>query len=328
MPIKELIKSGRIDKNYLMAFLKNYGTLVGLLILIICFSLLSNRFLSFRNIVNILRQISMISIISCGMTYVVLMGEIDLSVGSVAGLSGIICAYSLAAGWGVLIAIIAALFTGMLIGYFNAVLVTKIKIPSFICTLATMSICNGIILTITKGTPIYRGFTSAFLLIGGGYIWFLPTPVFILIVVAFIAYYHLTFTKQGRHIHAVGGNIEAARLSGISTMKIMSFGFVLCGLASSISGIIVTSRLASGHPASGNVFLLDTIAAVFVGSTIIEEGEANIIGSIMGALLIGVLSNGLTLLNVPYYFQDIAKGLIIILAVAVASTQKMGKTSL
>jgi len=304
-------------------FLRRFGTLIALLAMCIIFSLLSSSFVQASNIMNVFRQISMIAIIAIGMTYVVLMGGIDLSVGSVCGLAGVVCALAQAQGYGTMVGILAALGTGFVDGLINAILVTKVNIEAFIATLATMVIGSGTILTITRGIPVYKGLSPQFLFIGQGYIGPIPTPVVILIAVAILSYVHLTLTKQGRHMYAVGGNAEAARLSGINTSGLLGFGFVISGLTAAISGVIITARLASGHPTAGNAFLMDAIAAVFVGTTVMREGEAHIIGTLVGALVIGVLGNGLTLINMPFYLQDIAKGVIILFAVALTSMQRL-----
>ena len=316
-----------LNRFYILEILKKYGTIFGLIIMCIGFSFLSSNFMQLSNLMNVMRQISMISIIAIGMTYVILMGGIDLSVGSVCGLSGVVCALIQAAGWGIIPAIIGAGITGLIFGYLNGILVTQVNIPAFITTLATMSIATGIILTITRGIPVYKGMSDSFLFIGQGYIGPIPPPGVILILVAIIAYLHLTFTKQGRHMYAVGGSAEAARLSGIETKKLLRYGFVLSGLTASLSGVIITSRLASGHPSAGDTFLLDAIAAAFIGTTVMKEGEPHIIGTVVGALLIGALANGLTLLNVPFYYQNIAKGILILLAVASTSTQRLKEMS-
>jgi len=305
-----------------LGIIKKYGTIFGLIAMCIGFSVLSENFLQLSNIMNVLRQISMIAIIGIGMTYVVLMGEIDLSVGAVCGLSGIVCALLQSYGWPTIPAIMGAALTGLIIGLVNAVLVTRINMPAFIATLATMSISSGIIMTLTKGIPIYEGLKDSFLFLGQGYIGPIPTPVVILILIAIVAYFHLNHTKQGRHMDAVGGNAGAARLSGINTKNLLGLGFMSSGLAASISGVIVTARLASGTPTAGDGFLLDSIAAVFLGTTVMKEGEAHVVGTVVGALFIGMLANGLTLLNVPFYYQNIAKGLLILLAVAATSLQR------
>lgn len=308
-------------------WLRRYGTLLALVLMCITFGILSENFFRFSNMLNVMRQISMIAVIAIGMTYVVLMGGMDLSVGSICGLSGIVCALMQSRGYGTVPAVLAAFATGILAGLVNAVLVTRVNIPAFIATLATMSISSGLILTITRGVPIYQGLRDSFLFLGQGYVGPIPTPVAILALVVLVAYVHLNLTKQGRHMYAVGGNAEAARLSGINTRDLLALGFLLSGLSASLSGVIVTARLASGHPTAGDAFLMDAIASVFVGTTVMREGEPHVMGTVVGALLIGILGNGLTLLNIPFYFQNIAKGIIILLAVAVTSTQRLRSIS-
>jgi len=308
-------------KNNLMNVVVKYKSLIGLLILCIVISLITPRFLSFGNVKNVLTQVSVNAVIAIGMSFVILTGGIDLSVGSILAVSGAVAASIIKSTGNVFLAIIVALAIGSVIGLINGVLVSKGRIQAFIVTLATMTIFRGITYVYTNGTPI-SGLGQSFSSIGNKTILGLPVPVVFMAIVFGIAFYILSQTRYGRYVYALGGNEDSARLSGINTDKIKTLVYVISGAAAALSGIIVTSRIGSASPNAGVGFELDAIAAVVVGGTSLSGGEGSVGGTIIGALIIGVLSNGLNLINVSPFYQAIVKGLVILLAVMVKKKNK------
>nr|MCM0167391.1 ribose ABC transporter permease [Paeniclostridium ghonii] len=302
----------------LKSILLKYKSLVGLLLLIVVVSILSPSFLSSRNILNILRQTSVNAIIAAGMTFVILTGGIDLSVGSVLALSGAFAASILASGQSIVVAVIAAIVCGAVVGFLNGFVIAKGKLQPFIATLATMTILRGVTLVFTDGKPITLGsndLAMAFGKIGGGTLLGIPSPVIITILVFVACYYILNKTKMGRYTYALGGNEEATKLSGLNTDKIKIWVYTISGILSSIAGIIITSRLYSAQPTAGTGYELDAIAAVVLGGTKLTGGKGKITGTIIGALIIGVLSNALNILDVSSYYQMMVKGIVILIAV-------------
>lgn len=299
--------------------------IIGLVAFSLIVSLLSPRFLTFSNILNVLRQTSINSVIAAGMTFVILTGGIDLSVGSVLAISGAICASLIASGVGVFLAVIMALILGGAIGVLTGIIISKGKIQPFIATLVTMTVIRGATLVFTDGKPITLGNSEAakaFYNIGGGYILGIPIPIYIMAIVFLTAYYVLTQTRLGRYIYALGGNEEAAKLSGIDISKIKVSVYAISGLLSAVAGIIITSRLSSAQPNAGLGYELDAIAAVVLGGTSLAGGAGTILGTISGALIIGILNNALNLLNVSSYYQMIAKGSVILIAVLLERRDK------
>lgn len=300
---------------------RRMGPLLGLVVLVILLAFLSDSFLSINNLLNVARQVSLNAIIAAGMTMVILTGGIDLSVGSIVALAGTMTAGFMVSGLNVWMAIVLGLIVGMVAGLFNGILVAKWHMPPFIVTLGTMTIMRGLTLVYSDGRPI-TGMDDAFRTLGGGYIYGIPIPVIIMLVVFIIAYIILKRTRYGRYIYATGGNEEAARLSGIDTSKILMGVYVTSGLVASLSGIILASRLNSAQPTAGTGFELDAIAAVVLGGTSLAGGLGTIGGTLVGALIIGVLDNGLNLLNVSSFYQQVAKGVVILLAVLLDRKRK------
>ncbi|MFT5874470.1 MAG: ribose transport system permease protein [Clostridium sp.] len=298
-----------------------YKSLIGLLILCIVISFITPRFLTFANFTNIFTQVSVNAVIAIGMTFVILTGGIDLSVGSILAVSGAAAASIITSTGNVYLAIIVALAIGSIIGLINGVLVSKGRIQAFIVTLATMTIFRGVTYVYTNGTPISR-LGQSFSSIGNKEVLRLPVPVIFTIIVFGIAFYILSQTRYGRYVYALGGNEDSARLSGINTDKIKTLVYVISGATAALSGIIVTSRIGSASPNAGVGFELDAIAAVVVGGTSLSGGEGSVVGTIIGALIIGVLNNGLNLINVSPFYQAIVKGLVILLAVMVKRKNK------
>ncbi|SMD16982.1 ABC transporter permease [Sporomusa malonica] len=294
--------------------IRKMGPLLGLLLISLALALLSDRFLTVNNLLNVTRQVSLNAIISVGMTLVILTGGIDLSVGSIVAMAGSITAGLMAAGQGMGTAVIAGMVVGSILGLINGLLITKGKIPPFIATMGMMTVARGYTLVYTEGRPI-TGLTEDFRWLGAGYIMGIPVPVVIMALIFISAYFLLKKNQLGRYIYAIGGNEEAARLSGISTKKILVTVYTLSGLLAGLSGIILTSRLNSAQPTAGMGFELDAIAAVVLGGTSLAGGLGTIGGTLVGAMIIGVLDNGLNLLNVSSFYQQVAKGAVILLAV-------------
>lgn len=301
-------------KDSLKANLSKYKSLLGFLILCIIISFITPRFLTVANMTNVLTQVSVNAVIAIGMTFVILTGGIDLSVGSILAIAGALAATVIKTSGNVLLAIIVAILAGASIGVINGLLVSKGKVQAFIVTLASMTIFRGITYVYTNGTPI-SGLSSGFGAIGNKKLSILPIPVLITAAAVVIAYYILSQTRFGRYLYALGGNEDSARLSGINTDRIKTWVYVVSGITAAISGVIITSRIGSASPNAGAGFELDAIAAVVIGGTSLSGGEGSVVGTIIGALIIGVLNNGLNLMNVSPFYQSIVKGSVILIAV-------------
>ncbi|MGE5607326.1 MAG: ABC transporter permease subunit [Bacteroidota bacterium] len=291
-------------------------SLIGLIGLAIVLTILTPRFLTLSNFTNILRQTSLNAIMAVGMTFVILTAGIDLSVGSIFAFAAAITAGMLAGGVNVYFAVAAGLVIGAFLGTVNGFLITMGKVPPFISTLAMMTILRGATLVYTNGQPI-TGLGDAFYYVGGGFIGIFPVPVIITFIVFGLGYYILSQCKIGRYFYALGGNEEAARLSGINTDYVKTIAYTISGLLAALSGIIIASRLNSAQPTAGQGAELDAIAAVVLGGTSLSGGQGGVIGTLIGALIIGVLNNGLNLLNVTPFYQLIAKGAVILIAILV-----------
>lgn len=321
----------RLFNTYITKFIKtikvwsstfsDYFVVVALIALCVILSIVSPVFLSISNILNIFVQTSINGIVAIGMTMVILTGGIDLSVGSVVALAGVtagltsmaIDADATSAGLGI-VCIIMALAVGALAGLVNGVLISKAKLPAFIATLGMMSIARGLALTISGGLAITK-IPDIIKFIGSGRIGFINFPIILMIVLYFIAWWVLRYTKLGRNTYAVGGNMEAARLSGVKVPKTLIIVYMISGICSGIAALLLTGRLTSAQPVAGSGYELDAIAAVVIGGTSMSGGEGRIIGTLIGALLVAVLRNGLNLLNVSAYSTQIVIGLVIVLAV-------------
>ncbi|CBH22527.1 D-ribose transporter subunit; membrane component of ABC superfamily [Acetoanaerobium sticklandii] len=298
--------------------ISKFQSLIGLIVFSVIVAFINSRFMTTSNILNILRQTSINAVIATGMTFVILTGGIDLSVGSILGFSGAVAAMMLASGVDSLIAIPTALVVGLIAGGLNGVLISKGKLQPFIVTLATMTMLRGATLVFTDGKPIGTGFeanSKLFAWFGNGYVLGIPVPIIVIIVTFLVALFVLTQTKIGRYVYALGGNEEATKLSGISTDKVKIFVYAISGMMAALAGIIITSRLSSAQPTAGSGYELDAIAAVVLGGTSLAGGTGTIVGTMIGALIIGVLNNALNLMDVSSYFQMLAKGSVILLAV-------------
>ncbi|CAG9621188.1 ABC transporter permease subunit [Sutcliffiella rhizosphaerae] len=298
--------------------LNKYRVFIIFLVLLLIASFISDAFFTVNNLFNVLRQVSIVAIIAVGMTIVILTAGIDLSVGSVLALTGAIAAGAITAGLPFPIAIIICLLAGLLIGSINGLIVSKGKVPAFIATLAVMVIARGLTLVYTQGNPIVIS-DMGYRFLGSGRILGIPFPVILMLAIFAIMFWVLKHTTFGRNIYAVGGNEEAARLAGINVDRVKIGVYALTGFFASISALIYTSRLMSAQPNAGSMMELDAIAAVIIGGTRLTGGKGGVTGTLIGALIMGVLDNILNLANVSPFYQDIAKGLVILAAVLIDS---------
>ena len=309
-------------------FKENLGIIVAFLVLCVFLSVFpktSGSFFTRQNIFNVLRQISTNLFLACGMTMVIILGGIDLSVGSIIALSGCISAGCVARyNLPLPIALLMGLLVGLLVGMFNGAVISKTTIPAFIVTLATMNIAKGLAYVYTGGSPV-RVVTKEWQFLGAGYVGIFPTPVVILVIVLIITAIIMNKTKMGRHMYAVGGNQQAAEFSGIKVGKVKFFVHAFSGLMAGLAGIVLASRMYSGQPTAGDGAEMDAIAAVVVGGTSMAGGSGKIGGTIIGGLIIGVLNNGLNLLNVNSFWQYVVKGVVILLAVFLDYFRNKGK---
>lgn len=293
------------------------GILIALLILCIVLSITSGSFLTASNLLNVSQQISTNFLIAIGMTFIILLGGIDLSVGSIIAVSGLMMGLMMKS-WNmpVLVSLLLGVVFASVIGLVTGLLITGFDLPPFIATLGMMSIARGAAYTITEGQPIYT-FPESFLAITGRYS---GIPIFTILIMAVmfaIAAYVLKYTKYGRYIYAIGGNKNCAKLSGINVKKIECIAYVISGFCCGVAAIVLTSRLDSAVPTNADGAELDAIAAVVIGGTSMNGGEGTLAGTIIGTLIIGIVANGLNLLNVPQGAQRMVKGGIIVLAVIV-----------
>ena len=299
------------------ARLSKLGVLLALLFFVAIFAIASPRFLTPDNFINVSRQISTNFIIGCAMTFVIITAGIDLSVGSFVALSSVLMAgltvnYGLPWPFAIVLTILAVAGVGLL----NGLAISRQGLQPFVVTLAMMSIARGLALAYTDGTPIFIA-DKTVLALGNGYLGPIPVPVAIAAVIGILSHIALTRTRLGRYVYAVGGNEEAARISGINVANIKLFVYGFSGALSAVAGVIMTGRLYSGNPTAGADTALDVIAAVVIGGTSLFGGVGTIVGTLVGAFIVGIISNGLTILNVPYYWQLVAKGLVIYIAMLI-----------
>lgn len=292
--------------------------LLGLLVLMIFVSVISPSFLSIDNLLNILRQTSINAIIAMGMTFVILTAGIDLSVGSILAFAGAVCATLIAADTPLIIALLTTLTIGAALGAASGTIVAYFGVQAFIATLVAMTIVRGGVLVFTDGRPISTGnheVSNLFYEVGAGYIAGIPIPVIIAAIVFVICWYVLNHTRLGRYTYAIGGNEQVTKLAGVRVARVKVAVYAISGSLAALAGIILTARLESAQPTAGLAYELDAIAAVVLGGTSLAGGRGRITGTLIGALIIGVLNNALNILDVSSYFQMIAKGSVILLAV-------------
>lgn len=292
--------------------------LIGLILFSAIVAVINPRFLSVANILNVFRQSSINAVIAIGMTFVILTGGIDLSVGSILAFCGAVCAAMLSSGMNPVLSLLVALVLGLFFGIVNGFLVSVMKLQAFIVTLVTMTFLRGATLVFTNGKPITVNDGGAlFENIGGGYLFNIPIPIYITLILFVAGHYILTNTRFGRYTYAIGGNEEATKLSGIKVNNIKIWIYGISGILSALAGIITTSRLFSAQPTAGTGYELDAIAAVVLGGTSLAGGVGKITGTALGAIIIGVLGNALNLLDVSSYYQMMIKAAVILIAVLI-----------
>ena len=305
--------------------LDRFGIGLALIGEILVFAFLSPYFFTADNLLNVTLQISITAIIAVGMTFVILTEGIDLSVGSLVAFVGVVGTMLLkvelpyAAAF--VLSLLASLFVGAVSGGIAGLFITRFRITPFIVTLALMTIWRGAAFVVTEGRPVWE-LPEAFASLGSGRTLGIPNPTIIMIIIFILAHVSLTRTKFGRYVYAIGGNIEASRLAGINTSKVLVQVYTISGTLSALSGVLLASRMNSGQPNSGLMYELDVIAAVVVGGTSLSGGRGSIIGTLIGSLLIGILRNGLNLLNVGSYVQQVVVGAVILLAVLLDQMRK------
>lgn len=305
-----------MNKKKLINQINIYRSVLILLVICVFATILSPSFLSVTNLFNVFKQITVAGIVGCGMTFVILTGGIDLSVGSILGLSGVLASGVLASTGNTAAAVAVSLVVGVACGAVNGFFVSVCGIPPFISTLGMMTLLRGVILVYTKGSPIPIK-SDAYKFFGKGSIAGIPVPVIILIVVFLLAHYILTQTSYGRSVYAVGGNREAARLSGIRVKTSEFLVYTLNGLMCGMAGLILTARLGSAQSTSGTGIEMDAIAAVILGGTSLSGGVGFVLPTVVGAMIMGIIDNILTLMNVNPHATNIVKGAVILIAVLV-----------
>ena len=299
-----------------MAYLTKYGIIIAFVVLCVLLSIVSPYFLTTHNILNVLKQTSINGILALGMTLVILTRGIDLSVGSVVACSAMVAA-SFATGAGntdIFTPLIVGLLTGSILGAINGFMVSKFTLQPFVVTLGMLSVARGLTYIYNDGMPT-SNLNSTFRLIGQGEVLGIPTPVIIFLLVFAVSWFLLKYTLFGRYVYAVGGNPKAARTSGINVKKITFIVYVISGLFAGLAGLILSARTSAALPQAGISYELDAIAAVVIGGTSLAGGVGTVVGTLVGALIIGVMNNGLDLLGVSSFYQQVIKGAIIVLAV-------------
>lgn len=297
--------------------LSRLKSLIGLALLVLVLSLLSPHFLTTENLLNITRQVAVNAILATGMTFVIISAGIDLSVGSVLALSGCVMAIALNAGVGIFPGILLAVGVGSLCGLANGFMTGYLRVPPFIATLGMMSIARGLALVVTGGYPIFE-LPEGFSYLGTGYLWdVLPVSLLFTFLVLVAAHFVLTRMKLGRYVYVIGGNEEAAVLSGVNVKATKMLIYTICGFLAGLASVVFVSRLNSAQPTAGIAYELDAIAATVIGGTSLFGGVGSIGGTVIGALIMGVLRNGLNLLNVSSFWQQVVIGVVIITAVYV-----------
>ena len=302
-----------------MKYISELTTVIALIILMAIITIINSNFLTANNLLNLLLQVTSNALIAFGMTFVILTGGIDLSVGSILALSSALTTGLLGSGMPVTLAILISLILGCILGMVNGLLISYGKLAPFIVTLATMTIFRGATLVYTNGNPITKGLSDTFLFqfLGQGYIVGIPFPVIIMFIVFIVLYVLLHKTAFGKSVYAIGGNEKAAYISGVKLNKVKIIIYSISGIMASISGLIITSRLSSAQPTAGVSYEMDAIAAVVLGGTSLSGGKGRILGTLIGALIIGVLNNGLNIIGVSAFWQQVVKGVVILIAVLI-----------
>ncbi|PXY28364.1 ribose ABC transporter permease [Prauserella muralis] len=297
------------------------GILVVLIALVVLMATIAPNFASIDNLFNIARSIAINAILAAGLTFVILTAGIDLSVGSTLAVSGVVAVLAAIGGLPAPVAVLLGVLAGAAAGLVNGLLTAYLSLAAFIVTLGSMTYLRGLAYTMTDGQPVVDNMLG-FRDIGNGYFAGIPVPVVVMAVVYVAAWFVLERTRYGRHVYAVGGNAEAARLAGINVKRVITSVYVIAGACAGLAGVIFAARVVSAQPTAGTSYELDAIAAVVLGGTSLMGGRGRIIGTLIGSVILGVLSTGLILMNVPFFTQLLIKGGVIIFAVAVDSLKQ------
>ena len=289
-----------------------------LIALCIIFGSINPAFFSVTNLFNVLRQVAVVGIVAVGMTFVMLTGGIDLSVGAIIGVSAVAAAKAMLAGMPPILAFLMTLLIGVVLGVVNGFFINKLRIPPLVATLGAMTALRGVAFIVTDGLPVF-GFSDTFRQLGQGYLWIIPIPVIITAMMFIIGHIMLNNTRSGRYIYGVGSNEEATRLSGINVQTIKYGVYTISGLLSSLAGLVLLSRINSGQPRAGTGYEIDVITAVVLGGVSISGGVGKVGLVVVGVLIMGVLSNGMIMINIDEYVQGTVKGLVLIASVGAES---------
>lgn len=302
--------------------LQTYGTLIALAVIIAVFSVLSPAFFTVRNFINISRQISLLVMISIGATMVMTIDEFDLSIGSMASLGGVMAALMAVAGLPLPLCFFLPIVISLIIGWVNGWIVARFRVLSFITTLGMSTVLSGIIYRLTGGATVFQNIPRSFSWLGTYKIGDIPLLSVLMVVFVAIFWFVMRHTVLGRRMYAIGGNEETSKIAGINVQLYKNIAFALCSVMACITGMLIASRVGSANTTAGDGYFLTSYAAVFIGCTVSRKGVPNVLGTLVGAAILGILTNGLTMLQMPTYMQDIITGAIIIFAVIM---QKMGK---
>jgi ribose transport system permease protein len=318
--VLEAPQKRRFDRR---SFAERYG-MIGVLILLVLVMSSAPNFLSVDNAFNIARAVSINAILAAGMTLVILTGGIDLSVGSLIALTGVTSVLLWTNGAPSTVAVVGGILAGALVGFINGSLVAFLKLPAFIVTLGALTYVRGLSYSLTDAQPLIAS-DLGYKALGNGAVAGIPMPVIAMVIVYLLMWFLLERTTFGRHVYAIGGNAHAARLAGIKVKSTLVRVYIFAGACAGLAGVIFSARVESGQPKAGEGYELDAIAAVVLGGTSLAGGRGRIWGTFVGALIIGVLSNGLVLFNVPFFYQLIVKGLVIVLAVGIDGVRNLRK---
>lgn len=302
-------------------FFLKYSFVIVFVLLVLYLSFATTKFLTGSNIINVFRQVSYQGIIAVGMTMILIMGQIDLSVGSLVAFAAVLNALLLKSGMPIPLSILATLVITSLWGILNGYVTARFRLHAFLVTMATMTLIRGVTYTLTGGYPV-GGLPQEFFIYGAGQLGFIPLPVIYMLVVFAVGTFVLSSTPFGRSVYAIGGNGDAARLSGINVERVKVGVFIISAFVSAISGLVLSSRLMAGSPEIGIGWELDIVAAVIIGGTNMFGGEGKLTGTLLGVLFIGVLTNGMILLDITPYMQQVVRGLVILIAVVLNSLQE------
>jgi ribose transport system permease protein len=319
-----LLINNKINNKLALVFVAKYGTLIGMLIMLVGFSLSKPIvFPSTTNLTNILNQSALTAIIAGGLTLALIVGEMDLSIGYNASMAGVlVTGLIVEQNFPIWLAISSVILIGAFVGFINGIIVTKLKVNSVIATLGTGSIVQGITFAYSQGVPIASGVPAAFKNISLGRTFSIPNNILIMLGVLLILWILVNRTEWGQQLQATGGNIEAAKLSGIRVDNVKSMAFMITGAAAALTGILLASLIGSGTARAADGYLMASFAAVFLGSATLRDGEFHILGTLIGVLIIQIGFNGMAIFGVPVFYQDIFRGAILILAVGLSTVAR------